>query len=206
LSQALPDTVHIYQIADQEVATGTEFTMVGYGTSGDGLNGYTTPPNFFVKRIGGNVYDLFDTDDEADFAAGTPRETWYYDFDGAKDGLFRDTFCILGLACSPYLGNFVETHLGGGDSGGPSFIKSSTGEYLLAANNTFGINFFYGADNTSGDFGDAGGGVLLYSYLDWIRSTAEIPEPNSLFLLGAGLLLLTAVRHRGRRSTLGRSL
>jgi hypothetical protein len=205
LSQALPETVQLYGLADREVNPGEPLTMVGYGTSGDGLDGYTTPPSFFVKRVGGNIYDLFDTDDEADFAPGTARETWYYDFDGAKDGLLRDTFCILDLACSPPLGNFVETHMGGGDSGGPSFVLSSTGEYLLAANNTFGINFFYGNDDTSGDFGDAGGGVLLYSYLGWIRSTAEIPEPNSLLLLGIGLLLITTLHHRARHSAIDRA-
>ncbi|MCX8004801.1 MAG: trypsin-like serine protease [Burkholderiaceae bacterium] len=206
LSQALPDTVQIYRLYDQEVAPGTTFTMVGYGTSGDGLNGYTVPPSFFVKRVGANVYDLFDTDDEADFAAGSPREVWYYDFDGTRNGFFRDTFCLLGLACSPYLGNGVETHLGGGDSGGPSFIRSGAGEYLLVANNTFGINYCYSDDPRdargrcrSGDFGDAGGGVLLYSYLSWIRSTAEIPEPGVLALLGIGALLLAGFgRRRGR--------
>lgn len=199
LSQALPDTVQTYRLYDDEVAPGTAFTMVGYGTSGDGINGYTVAPNFFVKRVGANVYDLFDNDDEAGFAPGSPREVWYYDFDGTKNGVFRDTFCLLGLACSPYLGNGVETHLGGGDSGGPSFIRSWTGEYFLVANNTFGINFRYGSDATSGDFGDAGGGVLLQPYLYWIRSTAEIPEPSSVALFGAGLLLLAVRSHKRRR-------
>jgi hypothetical protein len=205
LSKALPDTARIYRIAEEEVAPNTAFTMVGYGTSGDGVNGYTVAPSFFVKRVGANIYDLFDTDDEAGFAPSAPREVWYYDFDGTRGGIFRDTFCILGLACSAYLGNDVETHLGGGDSGGPSFIRSSTGEYLLVANNTFGINFCYPDDPRDalgrcrrGDFGDAGGGILLHSYLGWIRSTAEIPEPSSMLLLGAGLLLLSVVRVRRR--------
>jgi hypothetical protein len=198
LSQALPDTVQTYRLYDDEVAPGTAFTMVGYGTSGDGVNGYTVAPNFFVKRVGANVYDLFDNDDEAGFAAGSPREVWYYDFDGTRSGLFRDTFCILGLACSAYLGNDVETHLGGGDSGGPSFVQSWTGEYFLVANNTFGINFCYRDDRPcrSGDFGDVGGGVLLHSYLSWIRTTAEISEPSILALLGLGALLLGAFTRR----------
>ena len=202
LSVALPDTVQIYGFYDQLVPTDTEFTMVGYGLSGDGINGYTVAPNFFVKRVGGNIYDLFDTDDEANFDPNSPREVWYYDFDGTRNGIARDTFCILGLACSAALANDVETHLGGGDSGGPSFILNNAGDYLLVANNTFGINFCYGDDGnpcTSGDFGDAGGGVLVYSYLDWIEQ-ASVPEPGSMTLVGLGLsMLFGTLRTRRRR-------
>jgi hypothetical protein len=195
LSTALPPTVQIYEIYDQPILPDTVLTMVGYGTSGDGINGYTVGPNFFVKREGANVFDLFDTDDEQGFSATSAPEVWYYDFDGTKDGLNRDTFCLLGLACSAQLANDVETHLGGGDSGGPSFVMTSSG-YQLAAVNTFGINFRYGTDDTNGDFGDAGGGILLNSYRSWIR--IAIPEPGSLALLGLGLLGVAATRRRQR--------
>jgi hypothetical protein len=195
LSQPLPSTVEIYHVASAEQSLGTEFTMVGYGRSGDGLAGYTVGPSFSVKRDGANIYDLFDNDDEANFNSASAREVWYYDFDGTKDGVDRDTFCLLGLACSAQLANDVETHIGGGDSGGPSFVRDANGNYILVANNTFGINFSYGTDNTDGDFGDAGGGILLYSYNQWIRETA-IPEPASMGLLGLALLMLSAMRRR----------
>jgi len=202
-------SVQTYGIYDGVVDPGSVFTMVGYGLSGTGLTGYTVDPNFFVKRDGANVFDLFDTDDEQNFSPSSPAEVWYYDFDGIRAGAGqpagaptspRDTFCLLGLACSAILANDVETHLGGGDSGGPSFVLTSSG-YQLVANNTFGINFRYGDDlvSRSGDFGDAGGGILLYSYVDWIRSTA-VPEPGSLLLAGLALLSLVGVQRRQRRT------
>jgi len=47
-----------------------------------------------------------------------------------------------------------------------------------------------------GNFGDYGGGVLLYSYYDWIRSS--LPEPGSLALAGLALAPLADGRRRRR--------
>ena len=204
LSQAVPDNITKYAISGTAPGTDSIFTMVGYGVSGTGLQGYTLPPDFRIKRSGANVFDLFDNDDEQNFSASSPMEVWYYDFDGTKDGFDRDTFCILFGVCSAQLANSVETHLGGGDSGGPSFMRDAMGNYFLVANNTFGGNFCGWPGESpqnpclDGDFGDFGGGVLLYSYLPWIHHI--VPEPGALGLFALALLMmLSAASRRSRR-------
>ena len=97
------------------------------------------------------------------------------------------------------LGNDLETTLGPGDSGGPSFIFEN-GEWILVGVHTFG------ADGQKGEqifqaplFGSIGGGILVDSYVPWIRSiidTQPIPEPSSLALLVAGMAAVFALRWR----------
>ena len=55
-------------------------------------------------------------------------------------------------------------------------MKDANGNYILVANNTFGGNVCgwptaAGGPTpcVNGDFGDIGGGILLYSYFEWIR-------------------------------------
>jgi hypothetical protein len=206
LSKAVPDSVTKYGLNKYAPAEGSVFEMVGYGTSGDGINGYNVSPSFFVKRKGANVWDLSDTDDETGNDPNSPLEVWYYDFDGTAFGYNRDAYCDFfggDLCNSPQLANDVEAHLGGGDSGGPSFVRDAKGNYILVANNTFGGNVCGWPDGDGkptpcrdGDFGDVGGGVLLYSYFDWIRST--VPEPGTLTLTGLALLALGGMRRRRR--------
>ncbi|WP_028105160.1 trypsin-like serine protease [Pseudoduganella violaceinigra] len=191
LSQDAPAAARIYKIAGQQLEANTRIIMAGYGTSGDGINGYTIGPDFRVKRTGQNVVDFFDQDDEQDFNG--PREVWYADFDGNG----HDTFCEFGLACSRVLANGEEANIGGGDSGGPSFIESY-GELMLIATNTFGgtpdgIN--------KGAFGSYFGGIVLHSYLDYLRqatggAATVVPEPASIAVFGLGLLALAGARRR----------
>jgi hypothetical protein len=194
LGQDAPASAKIYKIAGQQLQANTRIIMAGYGTSGDGINGYTIGPDFRIKRTGQNIVDLFDGDDENNF--GGDREVWYADFDGNG----HDTFCEWGLACSAQLGNSTESGIGGGDSGGPSFIEQY-GELMLIATNTFG-----GTPDglVGGAFGTYFGGIVLHSYLDYLAAATDgairvVPEPATTAMFGLGLLALAGARRRKQR-------
>jgi len=199
LSTRLPDTLPKYQILGTPVLTGAVFTMVGYGRSGNGIDGFNVDADFFVRRSGANVFDVFDRDDEQGYAASSPPEIFGYDFDGVKNGVARDNFCEIIGVCSAVLPNDVETLSGPGDSGGPAFIQDGA-EWLLAGINTFGYHKDYGSDSTAGDFGDTAGGVLLHPYLGWIQANlVVIPAPATHLLLGLGIAGLAACRRKNKQ-------
>ena len=197
-----PASAKIYPIAANVQALGTIFTQVGYGRSGDGVSGYTLPPNFRIKRSGKNSFDVFDRDDEAGFAPGSAHEVWYADFDGPPGSL--DRWCTLGERCGGTLGNSIETIIGGGDSGGPSFIQDALGNLLLAGNNDFSGAF----GPVAGVFGDIYGGILLGGYIPFLKSqligAAFVPEPETLLLLLIGIAGM-ALRQRTRAAVATRS-
>lgn len=188
-----PPSAKIYKVATNPLLAGTHIMMAGYGTSGDGTSGYYVSPSFYKKRQGENYVDLFDADDEAGFAAGSRSEVYYADFDGAG----KDTFCTNYGACSPALPNDRESGIGGGDSGGPSFINMY-GELMLVANNTFSGTF---SGQTAGTFGTYFGGIVLGGYADYLQGATGgnisfVPEPTSIALFGLGVAALLGSRRR----------
>ncbi|MCK4275959.1 MAG: trypsin-like serine protease, partial [Phycisphaerae bacterium] len=157
-----PGVVH-YPLWRSTLADAQTTRQVGYGKSGDGVNGFTIDPSWTVKRIGTNAVDATEEDDDQSAGNGV-AEVWLADFDGPRP----NTNELGGRT----LGNDIETTLGGGDSGGPSFVEAPESIYI-AATNTFSTQFH--PLRPSPYFGSAMGGILLEPYLDWIDLIIGVP-------------------------------
>ena len=151
LSESLGEGLD-YPLYGDALETGDRVTMVGFGRSGFGSNGYTSDASLEKRRTGENVVDTFTDDDEG----GGFEEIFRYDFDDA------DTFGQVNGS----LGNDIETIIAPGDSGGP-LLKYGGGEYYLAGVNTF-------TEGSGGRFGDTGGGIVIEPYLDWIMEVTGL--------------------------------
>lgn len=216
LESEIPAGVEIYDFYTGDIDNGDLFTMVGYGTTGNGVDGYTGGPDWTNKRYGFNTPEFFDCDD-ANMAPvdtggyssseacpinfGTEAEVWYADFDGVFDGVDYDFFCGFGVGCGNGFGSdtttgLFEANIGGGDSGGPSFVYDSANDkFLLAGNNTFGINT---SPLGNGAYGDVFGGNLYKPYLDWISSITNANAPATLAILFSGLAIMVVRRRKAK--------
>ncbi|MCF2947648.1 trypsin-like serine protease [Paraglaciecola aquimarina] len=217
--------IYDFYRGDMPINNGTLLTMVGHGTTGNGYDGATpNSADFFNKRFGFNLTEFFDCDDGTSTVAsggysnsiacelfhGNEAEVWYADFDGydaflaglgipGQDG-FIDTFCSdYNVGCGNGLGdNFsglFEAAIGGGDSGGPSFIYDAlSSTFVLAANNTFGTSG-RGPFGVDGAFGEIFGGNLYAPYLEWIDNNyLNVSAPTSVGLLLLSIFFIAAQR------------
>lgn len=186
LSSPAPAGVPIYSLSSSVFNSPEHLYLAGYGARGNAANGYVNgSQNFWVKRIGENVTDDFDLDDEG---SGS-RELFRFDFDGptSSTNTLND-----GLT----LGNDVEVTLAVGDSGGPSFVwddSNNNGQLEQEELVLFGINTFTQAfsqgpnDFEAPDFGSQAGGMIVSGYYDWITDTAGVDQDGTWARTGGGL-------------------
>lgn len=163
LSSRLPAGIPTYAMYTGGFDLSTPLHMVGYGQSGSGTQGYTVNASFSVKRYGQNVVDAYYAQDDSSRPAA--NEVFRFDFDGRTGN---------GPMGGPTLGNKIETTLGGGDSGGPSFVLVGDA-YQLAGINTFSQSGTAAAPR----FGSLGGGMVVSAYATWINSLSTASSTNA---------------------------
>lgn len=191
LSEDAPASARIYKLSTTPFSQQRIF-MAGYGWSGDGVNGHWIQPEFTIKRLGSNYMDLAFLDDEL----GLAREYWLADYDNEV----LDINCWVYKACTPALGDVVESVIGRGDSGGPAFVYQY-GELMIAGTSTFFADVL---GRGPGTFGNLFGGMLVSAYDDYLADASDsalnfVPEPSGLWMFALGGGLLVAVRGRRRR-------
>ena len=181
LSAPAPVTAPVYELFATPPTVGVPLIMVGYGTQGDGVTGFTAnSASYFDKHWGGNFTANGDDDDEGSGSI----EVFLVDFDGpdASTDTLND-----GLS----FGNDLEVTIGPGDSGGASFIWTDLSDDLLITADElqlFGVNTFSRGSGNLPDaplFGSQAGGLIVSAYTDFIGSV--IPEPGMATLILAGL-------------------
>jgi hypothetical protein len=194
LAAPVPAGVPVYPMYNGPLQTGLELVLAGYGESGNGNVGVSIGPSTAVKRTGANALDELTTTLDT---SGLTSRFFVYDFDGptGNGGLGGGT-----------LGNGIETMVAVGDSGGPAFVRVSTGLQVLGIN-TFAASPVANQAPTY-TFGNLGGGIVAADprFAAWLQTTTQgtMPAatsssndtdgplpPWSYLLLGAALLAMS---------------
>jgi secreted trypsin-like serine protease len=168
-------------------------TSVGYGRSGIGSGGMSTPAG--TKRAGQNMIDarggmvttmgsgtLLDLD-------GISPTVLFQDFDHPTDPVASLMGSVTPVA--------QEYLIASGDSGGGLFIDVG-GVTKLVGVNSFLASLPYPWDTTGAkaDYGDLAGVVSVQSFENWIFTMTGVPEPSAISLLFFGLGGLVLMRGR----------
>lgn len=213
LAEPAPAGVPVYELYEDDLPQGSIVTFVGYGGSGMGALGATEKGQPQSKRWGSNVADCFaftpgpENCDMIDLLGNGPKAIYLFDFDPPSRPGQKPNGRLP----------FNEATLAGGDSGSPAFVYVQ-GQWRIAAVNTFVTRD--GPNGRTSVFGTAGGGVLVSGENGlWIRSiiapaehglapqalpSQHLPEPQTWFLLGFGLLNVAVAvwrQVRGFKST-----
>lgn len=184
-------TYDIYRDTDEAGQIGD---IAGFGRFGNGNQGSVNSGNG-VLRHGTNLIDY--TASSTLFPAnGSSAVFLAFDFDNGTAA--QNSLAIINAAYSNLGTGNSEVGAAPGDSGGPTFLNNR-----IAGVTSFGTCF--GATNCStppdvdtalnSTFGELFFNTRVSSYTSWIdQELAEIPEPNTVFLLAAGLGLIAGAR------------
>jgi secreted trypsin-like serine protease len=156
---------------------GATITIIGYGTSGNGLTGASVQPG--QRRGAQNTVDAYGLE------GIIPETSFVGDFDRPP---------LTPVDTSVPLGSAVPLMLEGTtalfDSGGGVYANFGSGPVLI------GINSFVGStDGTSNsDYGDLFGATRVSLYGAFIRS--NIPEPSTALFSALGIIVTASMRLR----------
>ena len=184
--------------------SGSPATLAGFGVEGSGATGENANGTFGTFRLGQNEFEATNDSSFSTVSALTASSdvnALLYDFDNPNDstGACNTLANVFGLPSSNGLPN--ESMTTSGDSGGPSFINGQ-----LAAVHSANISFDpwvepgCGTSTLTAGFGTLGlddrlVGSANLSFIEG-NTSANVPEPTSLVLLGVCLPLLAFAYRR----------
>ena len=207
LESPVPLGIPVYNLATESSSSVEVLHAVGYGTTGDAVNGYVSgSSSLTTKRQGYNQKDGLLRDDEGSGSV----EGFLADFDGLDQttNVYDVGYAGFDETIEGTFGNDLETTIGPGDSGGPSFAADfadfslelgDDGMPILLGVNTFTASA--GLDTPEAPlFGSIFGGMYVPAYAEWIDSVIEpVPEPGTVAILLAGIVALGLSRRVRRR-------